>query len=144
VRLLAYVIGSVNQELLLQNVMQATSSELLIRNFNESFIELDPVKRAALLAASYTDDCLCGGARLSQFGEYVYGPACETDVQLAVIGIQDMAEVAYGVDPAIERSLGVENFSPGAGVDAAPCTTTPARWTPCTGAWVGITRHFYE
>ena len=80
----------------------------------------------------------------SQLAEYVYGPACETDGQLAVIGIQDMAEVAHRVYPAIERSLGVENFSPGAGVDAAPCTTTPARWTPCTGAWVGITRHFYE
>mgnify|MGYP003693806501 CR=1 FL=1 len=30
--------------------MKATSSELLMRNFNEIFIELDPVKRAALLA----------------------------------------------------------------------------------------------
>ena len=30
--------------------MKATSSELLIRNFNEIFIELDPLKRAALLA----------------------------------------------------------------------------------------------
>ena len=38
--------------------MNATSSELLMRNFNEIFIELDTVKRAALLAESYTDDCL--------------------------------------------------------------------------------------
>jgi ketosteroid isomerase-like protein len=38
--------------------MKPTSSELLMRNFNEIFIELDPVKRAALLAESYTDDCL--------------------------------------------------------------------------------------
>src|SRR5439155_24387895 len=38
--------------------MKATSSELLMRNFNEIFIELDPLKRAALLAESYTDDCL--------------------------------------------------------------------------------------
>jgi hypothetical protein len=38
--------------------MKATSSELLMRNFNEIFIELDPVKRAALLAESYTEDCL--------------------------------------------------------------------------------------
>ena len=38
--------------------MKATSSELLMRNFNEIFIELDPLKRAALLAKSYTEDCL--------------------------------------------------------------------------------------
>jgi ketosteroid isomerase-like protein len=38
--------------------MKAISSELLIRNFNEIFIELDPLKRAALLAESYTEDCL--------------------------------------------------------------------------------------
>jgi len=29
-----------------------------MRNFNEIFIELDPVRRAALLAESYTEDCL--------------------------------------------------------------------------------------
>lgn len=34
--------------------MNATSAELLMRNFNEIFIELDPVKRRALLAESYT------------------------------------------------------------------------------------------
>ena len=38
--------------------MKATSSELLMRNFNEIFIELDPLKRAALLAESYSEDCL--------------------------------------------------------------------------------------
>jgi hypothetical protein len=38
--------------------MKATSAELLMRNFNEIFIELDPLKRAALLAESYTEDCL--------------------------------------------------------------------------------------
>jgi hypothetical protein len=38
--------------------MKATSSELLMRNFNEIFIELDPLKRAAMLAESYTEDCL--------------------------------------------------------------------------------------
>jgi hypothetical protein len=38
--------------------MKATSSELLMRNFNEIFIELDPVKRAAMLAKSYHEDCL--------------------------------------------------------------------------------------
>ena len=38
--------------------MNATSSELLMRNFDEIFIELDPVKRAALLAEYYTEDCL--------------------------------------------------------------------------------------
>ena len=38
--------------------MKATPSELLVRNFNEIFIELDPRKRAALLAESYTEDCL--------------------------------------------------------------------------------------
>src|SRR5215831_8566885 len=32
--------------------MNATPSELLMRNFNEIFIELDPVRRAALLAES--------------------------------------------------------------------------------------------
>jgi len=57
--------------------MKATSSELLMRNFNEIFIELDPLKRAALLAESYTEDCLneafgedlChGGIRLLDIG----------------------------------------------------------------------------
>ena len=38
--------------------MKATSSELLMRNFNEIFIELDSLKRGALLAESYTEDCL--------------------------------------------------------------------------------------
>jgi len=33
--------------------MKATSSELLMRNFNQIFIELDSVKRAALLAESW-------------------------------------------------------------------------------------------
>ena len=37
----------------------ATSSELLMRNFNEIFIELDSVKRAALLAECFTED-FCG------------------------------------------------------------------------------------
>ena len=30
----------------------------VMRNFNEIFIELDPLKRAALLAEFYTEDCL--------------------------------------------------------------------------------------
>ena len=38
--------------------MNATPSELLMRNFNEIFIELDPVKRLTLLKESFTDDCL--------------------------------------------------------------------------------------
>ena len=38
--------------------MMATSSELLMRNFNEIFIELDSAKRAALLAGCFTEDCL--------------------------------------------------------------------------------------
>ena len=38
--------------------MNATPSELLMRNFNEIFIELDPVRRAELLSESYTKDCL--------------------------------------------------------------------------------------
>ena len=38
--------------------MNATPSELLMHNFNEIFIELDPVKRAALLAKYYAEDCL--------------------------------------------------------------------------------------
>ena len=38
--------------------MNATSSELLMRNFNEIFIELDPAKRLALLKENFTDDCL--------------------------------------------------------------------------------------
>jgi hypothetical protein len=38
--------------------MNATPSELLMRNFNHIFIELDPVKRAALLAESFAEDCL--------------------------------------------------------------------------------------
>jgi hypothetical protein len=51
--------------------MNATASELLMRNFNEIFIELDPVKRAALLAEYYTDDCLWihpGGRIVSRDG----------------------------------------------------------------------------
>ena len=38
--------------------MNATPSEPLMRNFNEIFIELDPVKRLTLLRESFTDDCL--------------------------------------------------------------------------------------
>ena len=51
--------------------MKATSSELLMRNFNEICIELDAVKRAALLAESYTEDCLWihpGGRIVGQEG----------------------------------------------------------------------------
>jgi hypothetical protein len=36
--------------------MNANPSELLIRNFNEIFIELDPVRRAALVAKSFSED----------------------------------------------------------------------------------------
>ena len=49
----------------------ATSSELLMRNFNEIFIELDPVKRAAWLAECFTEDCLWihpGGRNLGREG----------------------------------------------------------------------------
>jgi len=60
-------------------------------------------------------------------------PACETDGQLAVIGIQDMAEVAYRVYPAIERSLGVENFSPGAGVAREAYSVLSVVPLPVTG-----------
>jgi len=35
-----------------------TPSELLMRNFNEIFIELDHIKRAALLTEYYVEDCL--------------------------------------------------------------------------------------
>ncbi len=38
--------------------MKATPSELLLRKFNEIFIEIDPVRRARMLAASFTEDCL--------------------------------------------------------------------------------------
>ena len=38
--------------------MNATPSELLMRNFDVIFIELDPVKRLALLRESYFQDCL--------------------------------------------------------------------------------------
>ncbi len=34
------------------------ATELLMRNFNEIFIELDPVKRAGLLAECFIEDCL--------------------------------------------------------------------------------------
>jgi len=40
------------------NLMKAKASELLMRNFNEIFIELDPVRRAALLGESFAEDCL--------------------------------------------------------------------------------------
>ena len=38
--------------------MNASPSELLMRNFNEIFIELDAARRAALLAEYYMEDCL--------------------------------------------------------------------------------------
>jgi len=38
--------------------MNLKPSDLLKRNFNEIFIELDPARRAALLAEHYLDDCL--------------------------------------------------------------------------------------
>jgi hypothetical protein len=38
--------------------MSATPAELLMRNFNEIFIELDPVKRLTLLRECFADDCL--------------------------------------------------------------------------------------
>jgi len=34
------------------------ATELLMRNFNEIFIELDPVKRGTLLAECFTEHCL--------------------------------------------------------------------------------------
>jgi hypothetical protein len=51
--------------------MKATSSELLMRNFNDIFIELDAVKRAALLGESYTEDCVWvhPGGRISVMNE---------------------------------------------------------------------------
>ena len=52
--------------------MMATSSELLMRNFNEIFIELDPLKRAALLAESYTEDCFLDSSRRSHCGPRGY------------------------------------------------------------------------
>jgi ketosteroid isomerase-like protein len=39
-------------------MMNATPSKLLMRNFDEIFIELDPVKRLAMLKESYAEDCL--------------------------------------------------------------------------------------
>jgi len=38
--------------------MSAPPPELLKRNFDEIFIELDPVKRLAMLRESYVEDCL--------------------------------------------------------------------------------------
>lgn len=38
--------------------MSGTASELLFRNFNEIFIELDSGKRAAMIAESFAEDCL--------------------------------------------------------------------------------------
>ena len=38
--------------------MSATASELLKRNFDVIFIELDPTKRLAMLRESYAEDCL--------------------------------------------------------------------------------------
>jgi hypothetical protein len=46
----------------------------------------------------------------------VHAPACETDRQLAVTGIQDVAGIADRVHAAIKGSLRVEYLSPGAGV----------------------------
>ena len=52
--------------------MNATPSELLMRNFNQIFIELDPVRRAALLAESYTEDCLWISSRRPRPGPRWY------------------------------------------------------------------------
>jgi len=38
--------------------MNADPSALLRRNFDETFIELDPARRAAMLAEYYIDDCV--------------------------------------------------------------------------------------
>ena len=38
--------------------MSATAIELLKRNFNEIFIELDPVKRMSMLRENFAEDCL--------------------------------------------------------------------------------------
>jgi len=38
--------------------MNVTPSRLMMRNFNEIFIELNPVKRLAMLTESFAEDCL--------------------------------------------------------------------------------------
>jgi len=51
--------------------MNATASALLMRNFNEIFMELDPFKCAALLAECFAEDCLWihpGGRIVSRDG----------------------------------------------------------------------------
>jgi hypothetical protein len=52
--------------------MNATSSELLMRNFNEIFIELDPVKRLAMLKESFTDELPLGSPRRPHCGPRGY------------------------------------------------------------------------
>src|SRR6516162_5741173 len=93
--------------------MNTTPSELLMRSFNEIFIELDPVRRAELLSESYTEDCLWihpGGPVVGRdgineaaseirrhFPEYRYTVTNEIQRHLDLkIGL--VAEIALGFD----------------------------------------------
>jgi hypothetical protein len=53
-------------------MLNATPSELLMRNFNEIFIKLDPVRHAALLAESFTDINEAVSEIRRHFPEYRY------------------------------------------------------------------------
>jgi ketosteroid isomerase-like protein len=46
------------QQTVIERAMNATPSELMMRNFNEIFVALNPAKRLAVLTESFAEDCL--------------------------------------------------------------------------------------
>jgi ketosteroid isomerase-like protein len=90
-----------------------TPSELLLRNFNEIFIELDPVKRAAMLAEHYTEDCLWihpGGRILGRDGIN----------KTASLIRQNFPELRYTVTSEIQTMSTVATCRWGSGMPGQP------------------------
>jgi hypothetical protein len=80
--------------------------------------ERDRTFARIFVASSQGPRLLCrplSDGRLS-LGKYVHRPACEANPQLSVVGVQGIAWVADCIHAAIDRRLGVEEFSPGARV----------------------------
>ena len=101
--------------------MKATSSELLMRNFNEIFIELDPLKRAALLAESYTEDCLWihpGGRIVGREGIN----EAATEIR------KHFPEYRYTVTGEIQNMHNVATCRWGSGMPGQPFRLAAFRW----------------
>jgi hypothetical protein len=62
------------------NGEKMTVAELMHRNFDEIFIELDPVKREAMMRNAYTEDCVAI-QRLTQTHPTVLGAVQATPMQ---------------------------------------------------------------